>query len=94
MAQRRGFGREQRVEPGGVDLGAFEQRPGVAVGIGRVDPADEILRQTAFRLEPVERLERRGGDHASEIENDGFEGAAHRRFLVIGLDGAVAQGVN
>ncbi len=64
------FGGEQGVESRRVDLGPFKQGPGIAVGIGGIDLADEILRQAAFRFEPVERLERRGGNNAAEIENN------------------------
>src|SRR3546814_18292001 len=73
MPQRARLFGEQPVKGGGVDLCALELRPGVAVGIGGVDTADEILRQAARLLQPVERLEGRGGDDAAEIEDNGRE---------------------
>src|SRR3546814_11002103 len=54
---------------------SFELRPRIAVGVPRVDAAHEVARQSALLFQPVERLERRGGDDAAEVEDDG--GKAH-----------------
>src|SRR3546814_6822370 len=70
MAQRLRLGCEQPVERRRVDFGAFEFCPGVAVGVGGVDAANQVARQPALFLEPVERFEGRRGDDAAEIEDD------------------------
>jgi hypothetical protein len=67
VTQARGLLQEQRVETGGVDLGALEAGPGVGVGIGRIDRADEVVGQATLDLITPEGLERRGGEHAAEI---------------------------
>jgi hypothetical protein len=67
MTECGGFLEKELVETRGVDLVALEQRPGVVVVVGRVDPADQVLRQAPFRLEAVEGLERRGGEDPAEI---------------------------
>ena len=65
------FSRNKASNRGGVDLGAFEPRPGVVVGAGGVDAADEVARQPEPRFIGVERLERRGGEDPAEIPDDG-----------------------
>src|SRR3546814_1011450 len=52
---------------------SFELRPRIAVGVPRVDAAHEVARQSALLFQPVERLERRGGDDAAEVEDDRSE---------------------
>ncbi len=49
----------------------LELGPGVAIRVGRVDAADEIARQPALFLQPIEGFERRGGDDAAKVENNG-----------------------
>ena len=58
---------EERVERGGVDFRAFDPRPGVGVGIDRVDAADDVDRQAALALVAVEGVEGRCREHTAEI---------------------------
>ncbi|MEZ5683948.1 MAG: hypothetical protein R3E03_07145 [Novosphingobium sp.] len=55
VPQRPGLCGKLRIEGGGIDLGALEPCPGVAVRVGGVDLADEIARQAAPCLKPVGR---------------------------------------
>src|SRR5690606_1306499 len=71
MTQRRALGQEHLAEARGIHLAALEAGPGIAVRIGGIDPAQEILRQAAFLLELAEGIERRGEDHPAEIPQDG-----------------------
>jgi hypothetical protein len=75
VSQPAGFASEGKVEFGGTDLGALEPRPGIVVGIDRVDPTDEVDGQAACFLEPVECLKRRGGDDTAKVEDDGRKDA-------------------
>ena len=52
-------------------LAALEARPRVGVGVARVHGAQEPGRQAALGLEPRERVERTGGEHAPEVEQRG-----------------------
>ena len=61
------------LEAGGVDLVALEEGPGVVVGVGGVHPADEVPGQAVLLLQPVEGLERRGGEHPAEIPDHSLD---------------------
>src|SRR3546814_14740251 len=54
--------------------------------------ADEILRQAARLLQPVERLEGRGGDDAAEIEDNGRE--AHGVINIPALGSAAPDSIS
>ena len=57
-----------------------KRRPGVGVGVGRVDRADEVAGQAGARLEAVEGLERAREDHPAEVEEGGTDRhGGHRR---------------
>ena len=67
VAEGLGLVGEQGVELLRRDVVAFEQRPGVVVGIGGVHAADEVDREAVGGFVPVERLERARQNHAAEI---------------------------
>jgi hypothetical protein len=66
-AQHPGLGREQLVEGVDVDLCALELRPCVFEVVGSVGAPDDVGGQPALGLEPRKRLERRSGQHPTEI---------------------------
>jgi hypothetical protein len=80
--QRAGLSGELLVELVDPDRAPLEARPGVVVGVGGVDRTDETGRQAALGLEASERLERAGGDHATEVEEHGTDG--HRQMVARG----------
>src|SRR4029450_4537592 len=57
-------------EPPPVDCVALEPRPGVRVGIGGVEPAQEPVGQSVVTLVAGECLERAGEDHPVEVEDE------------------------
>ncbi len=67
VTERRGLLGEGGIEPGVVELGALQPSPGVGVGIGSVDGADEVGGQPVQLLEVAEGLEWAGQDDAAEV---------------------------
>jgi hypothetical protein len=65
-----GLGLEAPGEGVEVDLTTLEGRPGVGVGIGGVEPADEAVGQAGGGLVVAERVEGAGGDDTAEVPED------------------------
>jgi hypothetical protein len=78
VTKSRAFLLEEAVEALSVDLCALEKGPGVGVGIGGVDGADEVSRQAFLGLVPVEGLEGRGGEDPAEVPDHRLD--AHALF--------------
>ena len=77
MADTCRFFGKQPVERGRIDLRPFETRPGIAVRIGRIDPADRVHRKPAFNLVARKGVERRRCHHAAKIPDDGPDVRPH-----------------
>ena len=71
MTARPRLAGKRRVELVERDQIRLESGPGIIVGVDGVDRADEVARQSAFALEAVERLERAGGQDATEVPQHG-----------------------
>ena len=69
VAERAGLGRPGGGEGVDVDLAPFQAGPGIVVGVGRIDAADEPGRQAALGFQVGERLERAGRDDTAEVEH-------------------------
>ena len=67
VAERLRLGREREVELLVAELRPLQPRPRVQVRLGRVDAADEVLRQSVGVLVVVERLEGARQDHTPEV---------------------------
>src|SRR5690606_26005580 len=82
-----GLGLELAVELLQRQLAALEASPGIVVGIGSVDAAQEVPGQTMFLLETAERLEGAAGDDSAKIPKNGLD-RHYSRFLVARHGGA------
>src|SRR3546814_4110740 len=63
LAERAGLGLEQRAEGKRIDLAALEARPGIGMGIGGIDLAQEVARQAAAVLEADRKSTRLNSSH-------------------------------
>jgi hypothetical protein len=70
VAGGRGLRLEQLDEARQVDLAALQAGPGVGVGVGGVEPADQPRREPGVGLVASERLERAREDDPAEVEDD------------------------
>ena len=73
MASGGGLGEKGLVKAVEIQGAAFELGPGVVIGVGGVDGADEILGDAVFRFEAVKRLEGAAREHAPEVPKDRFK---------------------
>src|SRR3546814_6096635 len=80
-AVRAGLCLEQRAEGKRIDLAALEARPGIGMGIGGVDLAQEVARQAAAVLIAAEGLERAGENHPAEIPQDGLDFQSFNQWI-------------
>ena len=69
VSEGAGLGLPRRREVVNADLVPFQARPGVVVGVGGVDGADEVPRKAALRLQAGECLEGARRDDAAEVEH-------------------------
>ena len=80
---------------GRIDLGPFEPRPGIVVGIGRIDPSDRVGRNAALGLVARKGIEWRRCHDTAKIPDDGFHlslhGTTRRRRVSRGRRGPQAQ---